>query len=208
LDSKEPLSIDDIAHRAVEPAGVAREQKPHAFIARVRPTMLPSSPLHGTRFAPRRVEDVDVPEPTLIARVEILEQKVLLLEGLPDQVTAVEMQIVHLRGELRESVSALRADIRAGDEETRREMRVLNAPLRDELRDEMTSRLTHLERELREEIRAADEEMRQEMRLLRDELRDEIRAGDEETRRHMRVLHEEVISRLALIQEGRHRRKK
>jgi hypothetical protein len=137
-------------------------------------------------LAPRLVEGVEVPEPTLIARVEILEQKVELLEGLPDRVTALEVQIVHLRGELRESVSALRADIRAGDEETRQEMRVLNAQRRDELRNEMTSRLTHLERELRKEIRA----------------------GDEETRRHMRVLHEEVMSRLALIQEGRRRRKK
>ncbi len=34
-------------------------------------------------------------------------------------------------------------------------------------------------------------------------LRQEIRAGDEETRRLMRVLHEEVISRLALLDEGR-----
>ena len=34
-------------------------------------------------------------------------------------------------------------------------------------------------------------------------VREEIRTGDEETRRQMRVLHEEVISRLALLGEGR-----
>ena len=34
-------------------------------------------------------------------------------------------------------------------------------------------------------------------------VREEIRAGDEETRRQMRILHEEVISRIALLAEGR-----
>jgi hypothetical protein len=53
-------------------------------------------------------------------------------------------------------------------------------------------------RSLIEDIRAIKEETRR-------VLRDEIRAGDEETRRHARILHEEVISRLALIQEGRER---
>ena len=39
-------------------------------------------------------------------------------------------------------------------------------------------------------------------------VRDEIRAGDEETRRQMRVLHEEVISRIALLDEGRKMRRR
>lgn len=34
-------------------------------------------------------------------------------------------------------------------------------------------------------------------------VREEIRTGDEETRRQMRILHEEVISRIALLDEGR-----
>ena len=38
---------------------------------------------------------------------------------------------------------------------------------------------------------------------LRTAMRAEIRAGDEETRRQMRVLHEEVISRIALLGEGK-----
>ena len=50
--------------------------------------------------------------------------------------------------------------------------------------------------ELRGEIRAGDEG-------VISTLRKEIRAGDEETRRQMRMLHEDVITRLALIQEGR-----
>jgi hypothetical protein len=39
-------------------------------------------------------------------------------------------------------------------------------------------------------------------------VRDEIRTGDEETRRQMRILHEEVISRLALLGEGRKTRRR
>ena len=39
-------------------------------------------------------------------------------------------------------------------------------------------------------------------------VRDEIRTGDEETRRQMRILHEEVISRIALLAEGRKTRRR
>jgi hypothetical protein len=35
-----------------------------------------------------------------------------------------------------------------------------------------------------------------------------IRTGDEETRRQMRILHEEVISRIALLAEGRKPRRR
>ncbi len=55
--------------------------------------------------------------------------------------------------------------------------------------------------QIREEIRAGDEETRR-------VLREEIRAGDEQTRVHTRLLHEETLSRLALIDEGRPRRRK
>lgn len=39
-------------------------------------------------------------------------------------------------------------------------------------------------------------------------VREEIRTGDEETRREMRVLHEELISRIALLGEGRKTRRR
>ena len=39
-------------------------------------------------------------------------------------------------------------------------------------------------------------------------VREEIGAGDEETRRQMRVLHEELISRIALLGEGRKTRRR
>jgi hypothetical protein len=39
-------------------------------------------------------------------------------------------------------------------------------------------------------------------------LREDIRTGDEETRRQMRILHEEVLSRIALLDEGRKARRR
>ena len=52
--------------------------------------------------------------------VERLERRVEILEQLPDRVSAVESQIVQLRDEMRSEFSAVRTDIRTGDEETRR----------------------------------------------------------------------------------------
>jgi hypothetical protein len=69
---------------------------------------------------------------SLERRVEMLEKRVDILEQLPERVGAVELQIVQLRKDLRGEFSALgaelRAEIRAGDEETRR-------VLRDEMRE-------------------------------------------------------------------------
>jgi hypothetical protein len=84
-------------------------------------------------------------EPTLTDRVTILEQRVENLASLPARMAAVELQIRQLRDEMRGEFSAvrqelttlfrsellsnadsLRAEIREGDEETRRFMRVLH----------------------------------------------------------------------------------
>jgi len=122
---------------------------------------------------------------TFAARVTILEQKVERLEQLPQQIDALASQILQFREDVRLELSGLRADMRAGAEETRR-------GLRDEIRagDEETRRV------LRDEIRAGDEETRR-------VLREEIRSGDEETRQLMRVLHEDLIGRIALLNEAR-----
>jgi hypothetical protein len=67
---------------------------------------------------------------TLPARMEIIERKMASLESLPGRMRAVEFQIVHLRDEMREQFSTvrheLRVEIQAGDEETRRYMRLLH----------------------------------------------------------------------------------
>jgi hypothetical protein len=90
-----------------------------------------------------------MPRGTLAQRVMILEQKVEQLQTLPARIAAVELQILQLRDEMRSEFSAvrreltdlfrtelqttaeslgagIRAEIRQGDEETRRYMRVLH----------------------------------------------------------------------------------
>lgn len=56
----------------------------------------------------------------------MLERRVEVLEQLPERVTALESQIVQLRDEMRSEFSVTRAEAHAGDEETRRYMRVLH----------------------------------------------------------------------------------
>jgi hypothetical protein len=120
-----------------------------------------------------------MPEQSLTARVENLEKRVALLEELPARMSAVELQIVQLRSEMREQISAVRVG----------------------LRTDIMAACDEVRTDLRAEINAVCDE-------VRTDLRAEIRAGDEETRRYMRVLHEEVLSRLAIIEEGRPRRRK
>src|SRR5437867_5487471 len=86
-----------------------------------------------------------------IERIEVLERKVEALEVLPERVAAVEvrvgaveLQLVQLREEMRAEFSATRAEMRAGDEETRRA--------------------------LRGEIRDGDEETRRLMRMLHEDV--------------------------------------
>ena len=67
-----------------------------------------------------------MPPQTIGNRVDRLEQRVTELERLPDRMSALELQIVQLRAEMREEFSAVRQEIREGDEETRRFMRVLH----------------------------------------------------------------------------------
>lgn len=84
---------------------------------------------------------------TLTKRMEIVEQKVAALEVLPERMTLLERQFLQLRVEMRVEFSAVRAEISAADEETRRtlaqEIRVGNEETRRLLRDgdEETRRL-------------------------------------------------------------------
>lgn len=78
---------------------------------------------------------------SLETRMDRLERRVEILEQLPERVTALESQIVLLRDEMRSEFSALRGEIRAGDEQ--------------------------VVKTLREEIRAGDEETR---RVLTDRM--------------------------------------
>ena len=64
-----------------------------------------------------------MPPQPLATRVERLEQRMTALEELPGRVGALESQIVQLRGEMHGEFAALRMEMRAGDEETRRVLR-------------------------------------------------------------------------------------
>jgi predicted phage tail protein len=59
----------------------------------------------------------------LLTRLEILEQRVTALEAMPARLDALSVQIQQLRQQMHDGLSALREEIRAGDEETRRVLR-------------------------------------------------------------------------------------
>lgn len=73
---------------------------------------------------------------TVETRVERLEDRVTRLEELPARMDRLELQIVQLRSEMGDEFSAVRRELRAGDDETRQEMREGFASLR--LADEET----------------------------------------------------------------------
>jgi hypothetical protein len=58
--------------------------------------------------------------------VQVLEQRVDALELLPARMTALESQVLLLRDEMRREFTAIRNELREGDAETRRYMRVLH----------------------------------------------------------------------------------
>jgi len=95
---------------------------------------------------------------TLTARVDSLEERVTRLEELPARVDALASQVLQLRDEMHVEFSAIRGEMRTGDEETRR-------TLRDEIRagDEETRRT------LREEIRTGLAEVMRHARVLHED---------------------------------------
>jgi hypothetical protein len=101
---------------------------------------------------------------SLEERVDMLERRIELLEQLPERLTALEVQIVYIRDEMRAEFSATRAEGRAGDEH-------VVWTLREEIRagDEETRR------QLRDEIRGGDEETRRFMRILHEEVIERIK---------------------------------
>jgi len=134
-----------------------------------------------------RSDRAGMPDPDLVHRIDILEQKVEGLEFLPARMTALESQILQLDVEMRAEFSAMRR--------------------------EMATAISRLEERLVEQITRGDEETRRYARVLHEDLLERIAqwanqlsermtSGDEETRRYMRVLHEDVIARISRIQEG------
>jgi hypothetical protein len=75
-----------------------------------------------------RGAEVAMSRESLEARVDRLERRMDLLEQVPRRMDALEAQIVQLREEMRSEFSAIRGEMSAGDEETRR---VLSKEMRD-----------------------------------------------------------------------------
>jgi hypothetical protein len=63
-----------------------------------------------------------MPDANLERRVAILEQNMNQLADLPARVTALESQVLQLRGEMRSEFSALRTEMQAGFTAVRGEM--------------------------------------------------------------------------------------
>jgi len=97
-----------------------------------------------------------MPPQTFVGRVESLESRVIVLEQLPEKLDALALQISQMRNEMRGEFSALRSEIRTGDEETRRV--------------------------LRDEIRAGDEESRRNALVLHEDVISRIALMQEGTR--------------------------
>ena len=151
-----------------------------------------------------------MPQQSLATRVGILEEKVASLEGLPERMERVELQIVQLRDDMRSEFAAIRTEFLGGIDEQgkvlRGEMRELGDTLRGEMRelgDSLRGEMRELGDTLRGEMRELRDTLRGEMGELGDTLRKEMREGDEETRRYMRVLHEDLVSRIATLGESR-----
>jgi hypothetical protein len=96
---------------------------------------------------------------TLTKRMDLVEQKLVALEALPERMSALESQFVQLRSEIRAEFSAWCKEMRMGDEES---VRLLSEDIRTG--DEETRRV------LREEIRTGDEETRKLMRILHEDV--------------------------------------
>jgi hypothetical protein len=128
----------------------------------------------GDRIARCNAQEVMMSPDSLEVRMDKLERRVEILEQLPERVTALEVQIVQLRDEMRSEFSATRAETREAIEDTKRT--------------------------LREEIRAGDEETR---RVVTEELTVRMQSLFDESRRHALMLHEDLVQRIATINEGR-----
>ena len=68
-------------------------------------------------------------ERSIIERIVIAEEKVEAADAGPSHPTPLELQLMQLREELRSDLSAFREEVRGGDEETRRHVRLLHDTL-------------------------------------------------------------------------------
>ena len=119
------------------------------------------------------------------------------LRELPARVAGVELQIMQLRGEMREAFSATRSEFGGKVDGLHGRMGGLHARV-----DDLHGRMDSLRDELRTEMHGIRDELRNETHGIRDELLAEIRLGDQATRDFMRMIFEHHQSNLRTIGEG------
>jgi hypothetical protein len=68
-------------------------------------------------------------ERSIVERIVIPERTVEAPDVRPGHLTALELQLMQLREEIRSELSAFREEVRGGDEETRRHVRLLHDTL-------------------------------------------------------------------------------
>jgi hypothetical protein len=95
----------------------------------------------------RAREDDDIARQTIENKVHLLEGQVTELQKLPERLGAVESQIVQLRSEMRMECSAVREELRAGDEGLRLDI----AGVRREMKEKHDEALRFM-RVLHEEV--------------------------------------------------------
>jgi hypothetical protein len=113
-------------------------------------TMLPSSP-HSARGSHACNLQRAMPERTMTERLENLEKKMELLERLPERVSAVELQILHIRSEMHGQFSAVRSEMHEQFSAVRGEMHEQFSAVRDELHTEIEETRRYM-RVLHEEV--------------------------------------------------------
>jgi len=125
-------------------------------------------------------------------RIDVMERRMEAWEARFDAaVGSLTAHISRLGERMGVEFSAIRGEMRAGDEALRGELA--------DLRSETRAGHDALRGDLRSEIRAGDEALRGELA----DLRADMHIGDDETRHLMRVLHEDVIERIARLGEDR-----
>ena len=139
-------------------------------------------------------------------RVERLERRVKILEQLPDRVSALEVQIVQLRDEMRSEFSATRTR----DEETRRVLteqmdsrfEVLSTQMVS-LSEVLNRQMASLSEVLNKQMVSLSEVLSKQMVSLSEVLSERMMSLFDTNERHMRVLHEDLVQRIATMRESR-----
>lgn len=91
--------------------------------------------MEGLNELPARVARLDDRVASLDGRVALLDGRVALLD---DRAASLEGQFLQFREEVRGEFSALRVEMRAGDEETRRELGTQMRVLHEEVLERLT----------------------------------------------------------------------